>query len=371
MSKPGRASVWAAVEPDEARGIVLMVTFTVVTVLAADTTAGQISAGVLMALAEAGLLLSRHSTGHARAAGVGLAVLAGLAAIAVAPAGAAEVPVLVAAARLPLVVGRRHRTIAITLVAIAFGATLAAVTGAPGTLLAAAGVPLLAQRTSQQQELTAERDRAVTLLREVEASRDAQAASAATEERARIAREMHDVLAHSLSGLSLQLQAARAVAVKEGASQAITDPLQKAADLAREGIAEARAAVGVLAATPTRGIAALPALLEGTATLQVEGRPHPLGAEADHAVYRAVQECLTNAARHATGASVSVAMTWSADRLELTVTNGAPSGPLLTGTGNGFGLDGMRARLLAVGGTVTAGPDGGGWRVHLCVPGLP
>jgi signal transduction histidine kinase len=110
------------------------------------------------------------------------------------------------------------RNLAVGAVSVAFGVTITAISGSPLGLLAGIGAWALADRSIEHAALEAERDRTLALLAEVEASRQAQLEAAAAEERNRIAREMHDVLAHSLAGLSMQLQAVRAVAAAEGAS---------------------------------------------------------------------------------------------------------------------------------------------------------
>ena len=134
---------------------------------------------------------------------------------------------------------------------VAFGVAVAWVEPhARSGLLAGFAVPFLALRRLEQVELRAERDRAVALLAELEKARDAQAQAAALAERGRIAREMHDVLAHSLAGLSLQLQAVRAVASRENVGPAVTVPLDRAAELARTGVEEAKAVVGALRDDP-------------------------------------------------------------------------------------------------------------------------
>src|SRR5581483_4573125 len=185
---------------------------------------------------------------------------------------------------------------------------------------------------------------------------------------------MHDVLAHSLAGLSVQLQAVRALATREGVGPAVLDPLDKAAELARAGLGEARAAVGALRAPVGLGLAELPALVRrhpGETTFDETGTPGEVTAEAGHAVYRAVQESLTNSARYAPGSPVAVALRWSADGLTVTVADHGP-GPdrePVTGVGTGLGLAGMTERLEQAGGRLTAGPrPGGGWQVELTVP---
>jgi signal transduction histidine kinase len=176
-----------------------------------------------------------------------VAIAAGLAVILLAPNGLGEIPVLVAVMAIPNAFPARVATALLITVTVLFGLAVWWVSDSFAGLLAGLAVPFLAQRAVQRREIVRERDRAQALLVELEIGRDAEAQAAALRERGRIAREMHDVLAHSLAGLSLQLQAARAVAAKEGASADVLGPLDRAADLARDGVAEARAAVGTLA----------------------------------------------------------------------------------------------------------------------------
>jgi signal transduction histidine kinase len=259
------------------------------------------------------------------------------------------------------------RSACVAVVSVAFGVVVAVISGSPVGLLAGAGAWALADRAVEQAAFRAERDRALALLAEVEASRQAQREAAAAEERNRIAGEMHDVLAHSLAGLSMQLQAIRAVAAAEGAPS-ITGPIDRAAELAREGVQEARAAVGALRAAPAARPGDLEGLVNGfpgEVSLQVSGRPGRLGPEAGHAVYRAVQEAMTNAARYATGSGIDVTVAWGPERLRVRVRDhGLPAGARPSGVqGSGTGVKSMAGRVEAVGGQLTAGPARSGTRV--------
>jgi signal transduction histidine kinase len=164
--------------------------------------------------------------------------------------------------------------------------------------------------------------------------------------------------------------------LREGVGPAVMDPLERAAELARSGVEEAKSVVGTLRGTAgdgtTRGLADLPGLVErypGTATLSTDGEPREVDGEIGHAVYRAVQESLTNAARYAPGSPVRVAVCWELGRLTVTVEDDGPGEhPVVTGQGSGQGLRGMRERLAAVGAQVNAGPSQHGWRTELVVP---
>ncbi|WP_051951232.1 sensor histidine kinase [Actinacidiphila yeochonensis] len=365
------------IERRDVFGAVLMLLCGTVSVLAAPGTDRKVAVGVLAACSELGLVVGRRIRPSRWAVlGVALAIGTGFAVTLLAPNGLGEVPVLAGAAVLPMrLPAGRVRTACVLAVAVGFGVTIMVISGSPAGLLAGAGAWFIADRSVEHAALQAERDRAVALLAEVEASRQALQEAAAVEERGRIAREMHDVLAHSLAGLSVQLQAVRAIAAREGAPAALTGPLDRAADLARDGVQEARAAVGALRSAPLRGVADLDGLVAGfpgEARLRVTGRAGRLAPEAGHAVYRAVQEALTNAARYATGSPIDVNVVGDAHEVRVAVRDhGLPAGRTPSGVrGGGSGLRGMAERIEAAGGSLTAGPvpDGPGWRITLRVP---
>ena len=358
-------------------GATAMVACGAITVVAAPGPAHKIAVGVLMACAELGVLLGRRGLpSYQGALGAALTIGSGLAVTLLAPRGLGEVAVLVGVSVLPLrLPAGPLSTAALVLVAGAFGAVIMAITGSVAGLLAGAGAWFIADRSVEQAALQAERDRAVALLAEVEASRLALREAAATEERNRIAKEMHDVLAHSLAGLSMHLQAIRAIAGRDGAPASLTGPLDRAAELARDGLQEARAAVGALRASSLRGVDDLEALVggfPGDARLQVTGPAGRLDRETGHAVYRAVQEAMTNTARYATGSVIQAYVAWDERELRVTVRDhGLPAGRRPSGVqGSGTGLRSMAERIEAVGGSLVAGPEPGGpgWRIELRVP---
>ena len=303
-----------------------------------------------------------------------VATLAGMASTLVAHSGLGIVAPFVVIGKLPLPIDRgAGRTLVIAdtlLVAAVVGFASRTLVGA----LAGLGIPLLAQRAAERRELIASRDEAQALLVEVQAGRDAEAQAAALQERGRIARDLHDVLAHSLAGLSVQLQATRTVAAREGVTAAVLDPLDRAAELAREGLGEARAVVGALRDPTGLGVAEIDSLVErqpGGARLTTRGTPVAVDAATGHAAYRAAQEALTNAARYAPGADVTVTLDYSGTALVICIDDtGLPAGrDPVASQGSGLGLVGMSERLAAVGGTVTAGPrPSGGWQVRVEVP---
>jgi signal transduction histidine kinase len=205
-------------------------------------------------------------------------------------------------------------------------------------------------------------------------AREEHARAAALDERARIAREMHDVLAHSLSALSLNLQGARLMLARDGASHEAITQVERAQKLAADGLTEARRAVSALredTVPAARGIADLvtSARLEtGTPTeFTLTGSPRTLSGSADATLYRTAQEALSNSRKHAPGAPVRVELSYLADRVELTVTDEQGRRPT-HGPSGGYGLTGMRERAELIGGELELGPTETGWRVHLVVP---
>lgn len=196
----------------------------------------------------------------------------------------------------------------------------------------------------------------------------------AADERRRIAREMHDVVAHSLAVMISQAEAGRLVV--PDAPERAPDVLATIADTGREALAEMRGLLGVLrdddAPTgPQPGLADLPALIERVrgAGVEVEYTSDVVALPPAVAltVYRVVQEALTNVARHAgsrSGARVTLVGASDHVDVQITSTGTAPNGT----PGSGRGLIGMRERVDAVGGTLRAGPVDGGWQVSVSVP---
>jgi signal transduction histidine kinase len=213
------------------------------------------------------------------------------------------------------------------------------------------------------------------LLAKLEDAHDDQARAAAAEERARIARELHDILAHSLSGLSIQLEAVRKLAGKEDAPAGLRAAIDGAADLAKQGLAEARDAVTVLRRDDRLGVDQLPELVAHfrrdfnlAVDYSVAGTPRPVAADLGLALYRVTGEALTNVARHAEGASTRVELSFDEARVRLAVTDSGGSQSGLAAEGSGWGLAGLRERIRRLGGDITAGPSGSGWSVVVSAP---
>jgi signal transduction histidine kinase len=211
------------------------------------------------------------------------------------------------------------------------------------------------------------------LLAQERAAREAEAVSVALAERARIAREIHDVLAHSLSAQLVHLEAARIQIERTPESELRDTLLVRVTDarrMARQGLAETRQALSALRGelVPVDDYLVQLAAEDG-ADARFTGEPRPLGAEASQAVRRVAQEALTNARKHAPGGAVSMLLVYEDDRVTLEVSNRAGQGHHeLAASGAGYGLLGMRERAELLGGTLEAGPEGEGFRVRLRVP---
>jgi signal transduction histidine kinase len=233
---------------------------------------------------------------------------------------------------------------------------------------------LLARRLREGQ------DQAEQLLVELEGSRAAEARAAALSERQHLAREMHDVLAHSLSGLVLQLEGARLMAAREREriDPQLADAIERAHHLAKAGLEESRRAIGMLRGDDLPGperIDALAAEFERDSGIpcrvDVEGDERELGSEARLTVYRVAQEALTNVRKHAGAERVEIRLRYEPDGVRLVVEDAAapaaaPPGP--SSDGGGYGLTGMRERAELLGGTLAAAATGRGFRVELWVP---
>jgi signal transduction histidine kinase len=224
-------------------------------------------------------------------------------------------------------------------------------------------------RRSREQRLE---DLEVSLARK-QAAIEEHGRAAALAERARIARDVHDVLAHSLAGLSLSLQGARLMLVRDGASPEAVEQVTRAQGLAAEGLAEARRAVAALREDAVPDVRALGDLVTAyrlesgaPASFEVDGQERELPADVLSTLYRTLQESLVNIRKHAPGAPVEVRLSYG-DPLRLTVDDRQDKRPERAAPG-GYGLLGMRERADLVGGTLEAGPTSTGWRVELKVP---
>ncbi|HEY1971665.1 MAG TPA: histidine kinase [Pseudonocardia sp.] len=221
------------------------------------------------------------------------------------------------------------------------------------------------------------------LLAELRRSQEAQARAAGITERQRLAREMHDVLAHSLSGLLLQLEGARMLALDNPRDPRLPELIERAHHLGRAGLDEARQAIGTLRGDELPGPERLGGLAEEferdcavPCRFTVSGRAYELGSEARLALYRVAQEALTNIAKHATPDRVEMHLSYQPEATRLVVEDFAPGRPASSVNGgadrpgdtDGYGLAGMRERAELLGGTLVATTTDSGFRVELGVP---
>jgi signal transduction histidine kinase len=334
----------------------------------------------------AAAVLTAISVGWARrgpAAQVGVTALIGGCAVALAvlqPQGAVElapsVAVWIAAVQLPPVRAAATTGAITVALAVAVGLTEPAKSILPAVLLclllAVTGQFIRRGRESQ--------DRTELLLAQLQDAREAEAEAAALAERTRIAGELHDVLAHSLSALAIQLQGARKLAGRETVSAALNGTIERSAELAKAGLTDARQAVSALRGERLPTLDQLEALVAdfrrdtgSAATLRIDGPSRPLPAEASLALFRGAQEALTNITRYAPGAATAVTVSYQAGRTVLTVEDHLPGSnepqtKPLADVGGGHGLAAMRERTQRVGGTARAGPTADGWLVELEVP---
>ena len=321
------------------------------------------------------------------------------------PGGPGNLGVGVAAvAAIRALPGRRGRVIAVacvgvvTVVAILVtasrshggfdNASLLAV-ALPGLIYAVALLTRRLDRDSYQIE---------QLLIELEQAQDAEVKAAALAERQRLAREMHDVLAHSLSGLALQLEGARLLAAGDPSDPRLAGTIERAHHLAKSGLDEARRAISMLRDEELPGPERLAALVAGFerdsgvhCELTVEGNPRELGPQARLTVYRAAQEALTNIRKHAEAAAARVQLRYEPGGIRLTVQDFGPEREPVpaaaaaaqpgagqgtsravsaaeSGADRGYGLAGMRERAELLGGRLTAARSAAGFGVELWIP---
>jgi signal transduction histidine kinase len=222
------------------------------------------------------------------------------------------------------------------------------------------------------------RDRATRLERE----RELLAEQAVAEERVRIARELHDVVAHNVSLMVVQSQALAAT----GAQSEHRAALGSVADLGREALSEMHRMLGLLRVQdvdgslpelePQPGVGDLQRLITRTreagldTRLDIQGEPHELPAGVELSAYRIVQEALTNVIRHADARRADVKLVYRDGAVEISVSDDGHGVPVTNGSDPGHGLVGMRERVALFGGRLNAGAgDGGrGYRVHATLP---
>jgi signal transduction histidine kinase len=217
--------------------------------------------------------------------------------------------------------------------------------------------------------------------RELEAERALFAAEAVRYERARIARELHDIVAHCVSVMVIQAGAGQRLTATDPSLAA--EAFDSIGEVAQEAEAEIARLLDLLDHDSHQrgadGVALIGELVARAAaaglavSCRFSGSADGLAAQASEAAYRVVQESLTNALRHAPGAPVDVVVAGAGRHVEIDVRNGPAVGPPsgLERSGGGRGLTGMRERVAACGGELDAGPADGGWRVLARLPRQP
>jgi signal transduction histidine kinase len=217
----------------------------------------------------------------------------------------------------------------------------------------------------------------------LERERDEKARQAATQERLRIARELHDVVAHSLSVIGVQAGAARLVLDADPDPARAREAIASIEATANRAMGEMRRALGILrdsdrsdaALAPLPGLDQLPSLLKQMRAaglpveLTVEGTPRPLAKSIDLSLYRIVQEALTNALKHARATRAEVVVRWTADDVKLEITDDGRGSAPSAAPAEGAGTIGMRERVALFGGDLRVGPrPQGGYAVQARLP---
>jgi signal transduction histidine kinase len=221
-------------------------------------------------------------------------------------------------------------------------------------------------------------EQAATLLEQHKRLQVEQRRADVLDERARIAREIHDVLAHSLGALGIQIQTAKAILTDQGDVDRAVEALSTAQRIAADGLTETRRAVHALRVDAL----SLGAELAGVAethrqryrvpvTFETSGETRPLPPDASLAMLRAGQEALVNAAKHAPGQQVAVHLDYTGTGVRLSIVNHTNGGLVQSrepGVAGGYGLTGMRERLRLLNGTLLAGPRDNDWTVTAELP---
>jgi signal transduction histidine kinase len=250
-----------------------------------------------------------------------------------------------------------------------------------------AGDPLLiavcAMFGLQRRSYRVQAEQSAALLTQHERLRAEQRRADVLDERTRIAREIHDVLAHSLGALGIQIQAAKAMLTDRGDVDRAVEALTTAQRMAADGLTETRRAVHALRVDTLPLGEELAALVDThrkryhvPVTLETSGMARALPPDASLALLRTAQEAMVNAAKHAPGRRVAVRLDYGENDVRLSVVNGL-DGDGLDGDGasvgrpdntGGYGLTGMRERLRLLAGTLRAGPKENDWTVTAELP---
>lgn len=378
-------ATWARSEGSPARRLTA-VAFATATVMAAhaapQTTAGrpELAYVALVAVTAAAWVAWTLLAAHPRAALACLALVAGAGGLlAVASQdrdGVASALIFAAVATGTAAQAQRVRA-ALGVAAVATAGLLADVAHTPVALaFAALVIPATLAAGFARRQLAERAEVAEQLLAEAQRTREERARAAALDERMRVAREVHDVLAHSLTALAISLETAEVLLDEHRDLTGGLERVRRARALAVDGLAEARSAVTALRGAPAPLPDSLERLLEdyrgdtaAHATLIITGDRRALAAEPALALRRIAQEAVTNVRRHAPGAPVDAALHFDATRVRLSVSNAMTGpAPARPSPGGGQGVRGMRERAEACGGRLRVGVVDGSWRVDVDVP---
>jgi signal transduction histidine kinase len=341
----------------------------------ADARDPDVLAAVLVVVVNAAIALRRPAVGAALA----IALLGGTiyAARQYPPMASPAVPLIVYMAATRLDARQSRLVLIVAAVASWVTTTVAAGPTEVDAVLIVAGSWLLGHYVRTRRLLVAELEQRAA---DLERQREEQAGRAVAEERLRIARELHDVLAHTMSVVAVQAGTGRLVGADHpdaalAALAAVETTARSAMDEMRQILTVLRADDGLGAAvTPTPGLDDLPALVTqvGEAGIDVDvhvdGEPRPVPTGVGLAVYRIIQEALTNVIKHAGRAHASVLLRYTDDDMVVEVRDdGRATAPNVAA--GGHGLIGMRERAAVHGGELTAGPDPhGGFVVRARLP---
>ena len=239
-----------------------------------------------------------------------------------------------------------------------------------------------ATRLAEERARAAQR-RAEILLVELRAAQKARDEATALAERARLARDIHDVMAHALSGLVISLDTMELLGSQRDPGpdtmRRMLEHVRRAQRIARDGMNDTRQAIAALRGDALPGPALLDRLINDIAaaagicaSLTVSGTARPLSPQAGLTLYRTAQEALTNTAKYAgRGATAEVRLSYSDDAVALAIEDqgdGEAGGRTQALSNGGYGLAGMRERAELLGGSLTASPTGNGFTVRLRLP---
>ena len=354
-------------------GLGLLVWGTSTQVARLDTGVGRPVAFVLLAVAGMSWIVAlvlRQDDTQVSGIAIALMALAGGALVAFAPIAMVfvAVAVLSAAVRWQIRVGAVVAAagwLAMVVAEVAVGPSLGVILGCLAAILGGALIGIARRQAVERTQQDA-RTEVASARAEVERER-----AELLSERNHMAREIHDVLAHTLAALSVQLEAFGTVVESEaGTSPAVRDHLERTRRLVHDGLEEARGAVRALRDdAPPLGDQLGRLSARHHAEFTDSGRPQPLSPQVVVGLYRVAQEALTNVMKHATGAPTTVELVYGHDSVSVAVQNEcAPGSSTLRHTGAGYGLQGIAERLALLGGRMEAGPMPGGWRVTATVP---